>query len=193
MQLLAHRRITPEERRRLAVIEVAEALREEPGNVNALILQAELKQDPKARLESAEQLIKSNPDEPRVWTLYSRVLGSSEHATSDVQPMLERAAEVAPDDFLVLNQLAWYYATHGTPDKGVKLAARAVRLAPWSAATMDTYAAVLAGVGRCADAVTAQKRAVDLIPERAPEEMRAKLQGRLSEYEQRCVEKASAR
>src|SRR5262249_16486514 len=131
LHLLAHRKITPEERRRLAAIEIAEALREEPGNVNALILQAELKQDSKARLASAEQLIKSNPDEPRAWALYARALGPSERATPDVEPMLERAAQVAPDDFLVLNQLAWYYATHGTPDKGVKLAARAVRLAPW--------------------------------------------------------------
>lgn len=193
LHLFAPGQNTADERLRLARMEIAQALREDPRNVHALVLQVGIKQDKKEQLAIARELVKSNPDEPAVLALLARVLGSDEDASPEIESMLERASQLAPNDFSVLNQLAWYYATHGMPEKGLKPAVKAVRLAPWSAEILDTYAAVLAGIGRCSEAVVAQKRALDLIDERRAEQLQAKLQGKLSEYEQRCAEKTSDR
>jgi hypothetical protein len=62
-----------------------------------------------------------------------------------------------------------------------------VQLAPWSARILETYAAILAGVGSCDEAVAAQRRAMRLLDEHAPDDVKQGYEHRLGNYEQHCT------
>jgi len=91
-----------------------------------------------------------------------------------------RALALAPDEPIVLNDLAWILAEDGSSGEALPLARRAVALAPWNAAFLDTMAFVAADLGRCAEAMALQERAVDLDP--SDEGMRS----RLADFTRRC-------
>lgn len=88
------------------------------------------------------------------------------------EAQLLRVVAQFPENALALNNLAWTQASRGKAGAAT-LAQKAVTLAPNSAAMFDTLAFALEEEKRFADALAAQKRAVELAPNQNP--MRLKL------------------
>lgn len=186
LYLTARRTLSAADRRNLMLAEIAEALGHDPRNESARILQAELASTRRERLAIAQELVNSSPGSSASWSLFARSLDQDEDPRPDLEQLLQRAASASVNDAAVLTQLASYYVKHGAAEKGLDPALRAVRLAPWQAGNVDTYAAILARVGNCDLAVSAQKRAMGLLGEHPSEELRVQYQARLEEYAQRC-------
>ena len=179
--------ISADQRRELVLSEVAQALRHNPQSASARVLEGELVTSRSTRLAIANELTRSKPQEPRAWSFFARSLHGEDESFPDLEQMLETGAKVAAQDHWVLSQLAAYFAVHGAPERGLEAAIRAVQLAPWSARVLETYAAILAGVGSCGEAVAAQKRAIRLLDEHAPDDVKQAYEGRLGNYEQHCT------
>jgi tetratricopeptide (TPR) repeat protein len=148
-----------EELKRLVAQEVAEALRLDPWNVGALQLW-----NPGA--SEAEQsrwvhaAVKKHPEDPEAWRLLAVTLQRSKARPAEIEHAYRQAVALDPDDAGAANELAWMYLLQRRFDEALPLAERAVRRAPWDDDFIDTYAFVLAGVGRCAEAVAAEERAL---------------------------------
>ncbi|MEM9744771.1 MAG: hypothetical protein AAF918_18980 [Pseudomonadota bacterium] len=92
-----------------------------------------------------------------------------------------------PDDGWALNRLAWLLATTPdedvrSPDEAVDLAQRSVSVAPNEAAFIDTLAAAYAARGDFGEAVSAQRRAIGLVPAGADRMMQS-MEERLDLYQ----------
>lgn len=93
----------------------------------------------------------------------------------------ERALAAAPDDPLILNNLAWTYAEQGRRlGYALKLSLRAVKLDAESPVYLDTYAELLYLLGRPAHAVAIMRQA--LAHEPADGEHRAYLEGQMAKF-----------
>jgi tetratricopeptide (TPR) repeat protein len=187
LYLTGRKSISADQRRELVLSEVVQALIHNPKNTNARVLEGELATSRSNRLAIAKELMRSKPQEPRVRSFFARSLQGEDEAFPDLEQTLETGAKVAADDHWVLSQLAAYYAAQGLPDRGLEAATRAVQLAPWNARILETYAAILAGVGDCGEAVAAQKRAMLLLDEHAPDDVKQGYEHRLGNYEQHCT------
>jgi tetratricopeptide (TPR) repeat protein len=75
----------------------------------------------------------------------------------------KRILTVMPDNALVLNNLAWAYHQQNNP-KALKLAEQAYKLAPNSAAIVDTYGVVLTKVGNLQQGIDILEKASKLPP-----------------------------
>jgi tetratricopeptide (TPR) repeat protein len=186
LRLMTPGTATAEQRKQQATQELAQALREDPMNVSAAELHSELAAEPSQRLEVARGLVQAKPDDGRAWGLLARAIGMSGGSGEEQEKALVRAAELLPNRADALNSLAWFYAGTGRPDKAMAPSSRAVQLAPGDAAVLDTHASVLFQLGRCAEAVKVQRRAVDVLHEQASESFRRSIQGSLDRYEQSC-------
>jgi tetratricopeptide (TPR) repeat protein len=146
--------------------DIERALALEPANVLAL----RLRQAQDDALPAAEVLrrlhdqVQLRPDDGDAWLLLGELLRGDDTA-AEREAALRRAVALLPADASANNELAWVLAKSGRGEAALPLAMKAAMLAPWDAAVIDTYAAALFAVGRCADAVKAQTRAIDLIPE----------------------------
>ena len=187
LYLTGRKSISANQRRELVLNEVAQALRHNPQSASARVLEGELATGRSNRLAIANELTRSKPQEPRAWSFFARSLHGEDENFPDLEQMLETGAKVAAQDHWVLNQLAAYHAAHGAPERGLEAATRAVQLAPWSAPILETYAAILAGVGSCGEAVAAQKRAMQLLDEYAPDDVKRGYEDQLGNYEQHCT------
>jgi hypothetical protein len=180
-----------EERRKAAQLEVTQALSENPTNVSAVRLQADFMDNEVERLAMAEALVKAHPDSGTAWGLLARAHGQAGSPAAVQEQAYVRAAELSPEDAAVHNNLAWLYVESNAPQKGYEPALRAVKLAPFSPGYVDTYAAVLFGMGQCAKSINAQRRAIELLHEEATEAVRQEFNGRLTRYETVCRERAA--
>jgi hypothetical protein len=178
-------RRTPEEKNELARWEITEALSRDPQHVGAVILRAEYLPT-EERLFAARQLVRARPQDGRAWTFLAGQLEGDPAAQGERQQVLEKAARLSPDDPAAINNLAWDRVTRGDPALGLQLAERAVRMAPWSPAILDTYAAALFKVGRCREARVIQQRAVDLLHDEVSFATRQQLIAALMQYRARC-------
>lgn len=186
-------RMAWEERKKAAQLEVTQALRENPTNVSAVRLQAGFMENHAERLTLAEALVKAHPDSGQAWRLLAGAHAAAGSPMAVREQALVRAVELSPDDASAHNDLAWLYVQSNAPEKGHALALRAVKRAPYSPWFVDTYAAVLFGVGRqCAKSVSTQRRAIELLDEQAPVEVRQDFQSRLTKYETACREREAA-
>ncbi len=181
-----------EERRKAAQREVTQALSEDPSNVSASLLQGSFMENDAERLAMAEALVKAHPDSGLAWGLLARAHAAAGSPVAVQEQALVRAVELSPDDATANNSLAWLYVQSNVPQKGYELALRAVKRAPFSPTFVDTYAAVLFGMGECARSINAQRRAIELLYEEAPEAERQGYQRRLARYEAACRERAAA-
>jgi len=100
---------------------------------------------------------------------------------------LARAAELAPQNAIVLSVLASHDVTHGRALQAIPLAQRAAELAPGRAAVLDTLATALARSSRCAEATRVEERAVELAAEHVSAELRKQLLARLDAMRAGCV------
>lgn len=91
-------------------------------------------------------------------------------AVTRLAALLVRLSKVAKTAD-ALNFISWYHAEMGHPDEGLGLSERSLKADPTCWECFDTYALLLSEKGRFDDAVAAQQRAVDLMPEglRMPE------------------------
>jgi Flp pilus assembly protein TadD len=137
-------------------------------------------------LAAARALVRARPDEGRAWTFLAAELERDPSARDERLAALEKAVGLTPDDAVALNNLAWEKVKRGDPAMGLKLAARAVRIAPWSPSMLDTYAAALFKVGRCSEARANQERAVSLLHDEVSSETRQELLAALVQYRSRC-------
>ncbi len=93
----------------------------------------------------------------------------------------ERALAGAPDDPLILNNLAWTYAEEGLRlSYALNLSMRAVKLDADSPVYLDTYAELLHLLGRHAHAVAIMRQALALEP--TDGEHRAYLEGQMAKF-----------
>ena len=93
----------------------------------------------------------------------------------------ERALADAPDDPLILNNLAWTYAEEGLRlSHALKLSIRAIKLDAESPVYLDTYAELLHLLGRHAHAVAIMRQALALEP--TDGEHRAYLEGQMAKF-----------
>jgi hypothetical protein len=187
LYLTGRKSISADQRRELVLNEVAQALRHNPQSASARVLEGELGASRRNRLAIANELTLSKPQDPRAWSLLARSRHGEDETFPDLEEMLETGAKVAAQDHWVLSQLAAYHAAHGAPERGLEAATRAVQLAPWSARILETYAAILAGVGSCGEAIAVQKRAMRLLDEHAPDDVKQGYEDRLGNYEQHCT------
>lgn len=146
--------------------EAERALTLEPGNTVALRLS--WLENPAAKKDAVAHLkaqVAKRPDDGDAWMLLGATL---EHgATAEREAALRKAITLLPRSAEAYNDLAWELVTTERGEAALPFASKAVLLAPWSAPVVDTYAATLFAVGRCPDALVAQRRALDLVAETA--------------------------
>lgn len=188
------------ERLRLGRQELAEALKEDPSEVSAVLLQASFTVDPEQRLALARALVRAKPDSGPAWSLLGQALQDSNAPAAEQEQALRRALALDPDDVDALVAMAWLHTEQGQTEEGLAKAGRAVQLAPGRASTLEAYAALLFQAGRCEESLTAQQRAMGVLGGHVTESLRSvaqatqeAMQRKLAEYAERCGMPASAR
>ncbi len=171
--------------------ELAAALADDPANVRALAMKMGTV-PPAERAALGRSATAAHPEDGLAWLLLAESLQNSGENWEECMQAYRKATELLPDNATAFNNLAWMYVQKGQPQEALPLAVTAVRIAPWDSAFLDTLAAALAGVGRCTEAVTAQARAVDNLPERAGPAVRARYAERLADFQKNCKSAAGA-
>lgn len=178
----------PEPGRRRA--EIDEALAHDPGHVAALaLLAAEAPPEERARL--AERATAAHPEDVRAWIVLANALPDTD--TSRKIEVLQRAVAADGASATALNDLAWALLGAGRSGEALPLARKAASLEPWSAPVLDTFSGVLEDLGQCAEALAVQRRAVDVLSERADAQARAPYLARLGRLDGACGRPAPAR
>jgi tetratricopeptide (TPR) repeat protein len=163
--------------------EVSEALSEDPDHPLALQVKATLTGEPPLPL--ARRSVSSHPEDPRAWTFLAGALKGGEHDAERLHAY-RTAATLADGNAAALHNLAVELLAQGRSGEALPVAREAVRLAPWSPPLLDGYASVLVDLGLCAQAVDVQLRALEVLPERAPESARQALKDRLHQLRVQC-------
>ncbi len=166
--------------------EIEKALALEPANVLALKLRMMLDPMPEDDLlRRLREQVSVRADDGEAWLFLGDVLGKANGMARE--QAYRKAKSLLPRDARANNALAWALVTAGKAEEALPFATVAALLEPWDAAVLDTYAASLFGVGRCADALRVQTRAVDVIPEHASGSKLAKsLNATLDRYQKEC-------
>ncbi len=183
--LFLHGLLPPEASKSRAEEEVAASLREDPSGLPVALTLAEV-----GRREEAIRLGRAaaaaRPDDWRGWAMLAGGAADRDDLAADRLSALRRAAALIPDEAGALNDVAWGLFQAGAPGEAFPLAVRAARLAPANSSVLDTYGAILAALGRCQDALVAQRRAVDLLDQRAAPEAAREIRDRLDRIEAQC-------
>lgn len=170
-----------------ALAELASALAEDPGNVRALRMKMGISK-PEERLALGRKATEAHPNDGLAWLTLGEALPQTPDHWEERLTAYQKATTLLPDNATALNNLAWMYVLKGQSAEALPLAAKAVRLAPWNPAILDTYAAALAGVHRCSEAVAIEAQALDALPERTAPQKRAEYVAQLAELEKNCTE-----
>jgi tetratricopeptide (TPR) repeat protein len=171
---------SPDAKKAIRRAEVEEALREDPFQPAALAHRAT--DEKKSVADAVRPSTVAHPGDFRGWLGLAAALDDKADA-AEKEAALRKAVALAPDSAYANNSLAWQLLTTGRAREARPFAERALDLAPWSGAIVDTLAAVAFAVGQCKPAVILQRRAADQYGDgRAGDEVRL----RLAEYEARC-------
>jgi len=149
--------MTREQRVALAREQLQKARLEDPRNPVVLVDLASLgtaNRDPAVARSAAA----GAPRDFRGWFL----LGLATSDPAEKEAALRKSLELAPDCPACNNDLGWFLVKAGRAKEALPFANHAVDLAPWSAACIDTLAAVALSLGQCPQAVTLQARALRL-------------------------------
>jgi hypothetical protein len=167
--------------------EVEEALAEDPDHVVGLQVKAALDHlDP---LPLARRAARAHPEEVRAW-LWLAAAARGEALEAERLSALFRAVEVSPTSAMASNNLAWNLLLRGDLERALPLADRAAALSPGDPAILDTRAAVLEALGRCAEALETAERALELLPAEAPGSARDPWLERAARLRARCGARA---
>ena len=171
--------------RREARQEIDGALALEPGNALALNLWRRDSEvpvgDAVARLR---RQVGGRPDDGEAWLMLGELLG--DEAAVEREAALRRAVVLMPRNSRALNNLAWMLVGAQRGAEALPFAAKAVMLSPWDSAVADTHAATLFALGRCRDALSTERRALELVDETATAETLRPYTTKIREYEQAC-------
>jgi tetratricopeptide (TPR) repeat protein len=171
--------------------ELAAALKLDPGNAGALLLQA--RSTPVAgRAALARRITEAHPDDARGWVLLGQALARDPGASAEREAAFKRAIDLNPDNPTPLNDLAWLYVQQGKATQAAPLITKAIQLAPYNPSMLDTLAAVQAALGRCSEAAASEARALDALPDGASSKTRSAFEERLDQYRTRCTSGASS-
>ncbi|WP_338867485.1 DUF1570 domain-containing protein [Myxococcus stipitatus] len=166
--------------------EMAQALKEDPGNITVALLRIRSLGDPDQQLHAAQALVERSPESGLAWNALAQALDAAGDATEAQEAARLRAVELIPDHVGAQNGLARYYARTAQPEKGLAAAQRALALAPGNASVLDTYSTILFQLGRCHEALSTQQFAVEMLYEGTPERMRQTMNDTLARYEAVC-------
>ncbi len=168
-------------RLKLAKDERTEALRQDPHGL--LALWEEMSDVPaKERPPLARAAVQAHPDEEDAWLMLALALGQEESSRAEREGAYKKALELSPKSVTAANGLAWLYVTQKRYQEAFPLAQRAVSLAPWNSAVLDTYAMAAAGISHCSDAILTEQRAIDLLQEHPQPELEKTLRERLQAF-----------
>jgi len=172
------------QRLQLARKEADEALRQDAGNVSALQSMSVLQ--PGMREDLARRAVAAHPDDVEAWLMLADALRSRSEATSEREQALKKATSLTDKNAQAANELAFLYVKQGRFLAALPLAKRALHVAPWSSAVWDIYAAVAFGLRNCEEAIAAEHRALDLLPEQMRRSASEQFASRLRAYQGSC-------
>jgi tetratricopeptide (TPR) repeat protein len=109
--------------------------------------------------------LKLKPDEPYVLNYLAYSWTERKENLDQAVKMLERAAELRPEDGFIIDSLGWVYFQTGRTDKAVPLLERAVELSPSDPTLNDHLGDVYWRVGRYSEARFQWQRALLNNPE----------------------------
>jgi tetratricopeptide (TPR) repeat protein len=135
--------------------EIAEAVRHDPGHVMALMVRAQ--RHPALREGCTEKAMAAHPEDPMAWWLKGMI--TTDQATMEV---MKKITALDPQNAFALNVLAAYLLTADRTVEALTAAEAAVRYAPWDDGNWFTLSRTLEKLGRCQEALEAQRRAVEL-------------------------------
>jgi len=138
------------------------------------------------QLASARALTVAHPEEGGAWRRLNEQLVNAGGPPAEIKAAAVKALQWSASDPRALNNLAWVYLSDGKAPTAIPLVTKAVKLAPWNAAYLDTLASALARVGRCSDAVAVERRALDVMAERGTPAFIDGVKARISGYEKGC-------
>jgi tetratricopeptide (TPR) repeat protein len=129
---------------------IDEAFAEDPGSPATLSMRSE-----KVDVAALGEAVRARPADYRGWL----ILGGAAPA-AEREAALRKAVDLNPENARSLNELAWLLVTSGRAKEALPFANRALDLAPWSPEIVDTLAEVASRLGKCAEALQLERRAV---------------------------------
>lgn len=165
---------------------LAGAFAADPAHVRATILAGVFESDVARQVSALRKAVAANPADPQGHLWLARRLGRLEGGAQERLAALRRAVELAPDLADARDELARAELEDGRAKEAYAHARRAVELAPSDPSLLETWALVLLATDDCRGALEAQLRAVDLLPEAASEDVRARYLKALDSYRIQC-------
>jgi len=111
---------------------------------------------PENALLLANKWLEKYPNDVVIWTALGDAYGVLNQIPDAIQAY-RKAVEIRPDNFIALNNLAWYLRD-SEPDNALKYVKDALKLKPDNVNTIDTMAIILLGQGSIAEAQQAFER-----------------------------------
>ena len=130
------------------------AVREDALSAQALY-ERELFDRKMPAVEKVRAIANARPTDPRAWSVLAEVTTDRAERTKDFR----KAAQLNPEDARIQMQLARALLDEGGFAEALSAANRAVDLAPWHPAMIETLASVAAALGKCPEALKLGKRA----------------------------------
>jgi Flp pilus assembly protein TadD len=160
---------------------LGEALREAPGEPDALARLAEL--DGTSAVAALRARTAAAPRDGRAWLALGRALDRAS-AAAEKETALRQAAALLPDDAVAQNETAWALLSGGRAREALAFANRAADLAPWEPSVVDTLAVVAGKLGQCPQALQLHRRALALF---RAEAQRSSYEDRMRKLERECA------
>lgn len=140
-----------------AIPDALAAYEERSNSLNAVLVAAayELAERPQQAFEFLQQHVEGHPDDTRAAMLLAErmIVRDKDKAVSAYEAILTQS----PENFVVLNNLAYLYFEKGEMARAATLAERAVELRPENADAVDTLAQIRVNQGRNEDALALYK------------------------------------
>jgi len=130
------------------------AVREDPLNAQALFEQQRIDRKMPAA-EKVRAIANARPADARAWSVLAEVVNDRAERTK----AMRKAAQLNPEDARIQMQLARALLDEGGFADALSAANRALDLAPWHPAMIETLATVAAALGKCPEALKLGKRA----------------------------------
>ncbi|MFT3914571.1 MAG: hypothetical protein QM704_10770 [Anaeromyxobacteraceae bacterium] len=162
--------------------ETDEALAEDPAQLTALVTRAAFA--PAEIGDLARRATAAHPHDPRAWRLAAVAMPADDHAGRVAT--LRRALEERPQDTATLVALAKELVGAARPEEALELVTTAATRAPASPWPPHVRASALLALGRCPDALAAQRHAAEIASGRLEEPWAEPISRQLAELEQRC-------
>lgn len=162
------------------IANLEEALREDPNQPEAIVVQARL--DKSSPVERLRKSVGARPNDWRGWLSLAQAL--PDDAKPEKENAFRKAVALNADNSQGQNGLAWLLVTQGRAKEALPIANRALDLAPGNPAIIDTLAMVAASLGKCNEALVLERRAVSMVP--AKSEMELGFRKRITQFESEC-------